>query len=187
MAASPAPPATPQSADATGALLLPAATAQLALAAWQRSIALQAEWFEESLRRARNHRELPTVQRPLTDWTEPALHYAIGCLALARSTQDQWVCLTSASLRGARGEVLRLAGDARDQASVASHEAGAATQSAWSCWLQGLNLGNSQAPGASQSGQRANNGRTRSMSGSARTRAASVSPHETRRAMTSPN
>jgi hypothetical protein len=127
---------------------MPAATAQLALAAWQRGIALQAEWFEETLRRARNHRELPTLQRPLTDWTEPALRYAIGMMALGRSAQDQWVCLTSASLRGARGEVLRLAGDARDQASLASHEAGAATQSAWSCWLQGLHPGTGEAPAA---------------------------------------
>jgi hypothetical protein len=128
---------THPAAELIGSPLMPAA-AQLMLAAWQRGIALQAEWFEDSLKRARNHRALPAVQRPMTDWTEPALRYLIGVLALGRSTQDQLVCLTSASLRGARQDIDRLSGEAREQASLASHEAGSATQSAWSCLLQGL-------------------------------------------------
>lgn len=127
----------PAAVELIGSPLMPA-TAQLMMAAWQRGIALQAEWFEDSLRRARNHRELPTTQRPLTDWTEPALRYLIGVMALGRSTQDQLVCLTSAGMRGARQDIERLTGEARHQASLASHEAGSATQSAWSCLLQGL-------------------------------------------------
>jgi hypothetical protein len=127
----------PATAALIGSPLLPAAT-QLMLAAWQRSIALQAEWFEDSLKRARNHRDLPAMQRPMTDWTEPALRYFIGVMALGRSAQDQLVCLTSASLRGAQQDIERLSGEAREQASLASHEAGSATQSAWSCLLQGL-------------------------------------------------
>jgi len=117
--------------------LMPAA-AQLMIAAWQRNVALQAEWIEDSLRRARDHREVPALQRPVTDWSEPALRYLIGLMALGRSTQDQLVCLTSASLRGAQGDLDRLTTEARQQASQASEEAGCATQSAWSCWMQGL-------------------------------------------------
>jgi len=121
-----------------GAGPLMPATTQLMFAAWQRSVALQAEWIEDSLKRARNHREVPALQRPMTDWSEPALRYLIGMMALGRSTQDQLVCLTSASLRGAQGDVERLTTEARQQASQASAEAGSATQSAWSCWMQGL-------------------------------------------------
>jgi hypothetical protein len=139
---------------AAGGPLMPA-TAQIMLASWHRCMALQAEWFEETVRRARNHRDLPTLQRPVTDWTEPALRYAIGMLALGRSTQDQWTCLSSASLRGASAEVSRLAESAREQASLASKEAGSATQSAWSCWLQGLQMAPSTAsqPGMPMNGQ----------------------------------
>lgn len=121
-----------------GAGPLMPATAQLMMAAWQRSVALQAEWIEDSLRRARNHREMPALQRPMTDWSEPTLRYLIGLMALTRSTQDQLVCLTSASLRGAHDDVERLTTEARQQVSEASEEAGSATQSAWSCWMQGL-------------------------------------------------
>lgn len=121
-----------------GAGPLMPATTQLMMAAWQRSVALQAEWIEDSLRRARNHREMPALQRPVTDWSEPALRYLIGLMALTRNTQDQLVCLTSASLRGAQEDVARLTTEARQQASEASEEAGSATQSAWSCWMQGL-------------------------------------------------
>ena len=121
-----------------GAGPLMPATTQLMFAAWQRSVALQAEWIEDSLKRARNHREVPALQRPMTDWSEPALRYLIGMMALGRSTQDQLVCLTSASLRGAHDDVERLTTEARQQASEASEEAGSATQSAWSCWMQGL-------------------------------------------------
>jgi hypothetical protein len=188
MAASPAPDrdAPVQVPDTAGALIMPAASAQLALATWQRAVALQAEWFEETLRRARNHREVPTLQRPLTDWTEPALRYATGLMALGRSTQDQWVCLSSASLRGARAEVLRLANEAREQASLASHEAGSAAQSAWSCWLQGLQISPPPSSTAPPAGRRHDGASLRPVTRAARPRTAPSPTGPRVRGMTAP-
>lgn len=147
--------------------LAPAA-GDIVMAACQRSLALHAQWINESVSRALDPVHTPDGQgqtgfgaQQQGEWMrmavfEPTWHYLVGLMSLGRSTGDSMVSLLSSQMRGAHDEVDSLSRDAHEQAVDAAQDAASAAVAALSRCAQAVSqLGERATHMAQQAAQRA--------------------------------
>jgi len=130
------------------------ATADLLLAACQRTFTLQAEWMDQMIHRGLDQSR-QTAAESMADpsalavaamrgpWqqnalVEPLWRYLAGLMVVGRETTAAIMALTQAQMRGANDEVERLARQAHDEADRASRSAAAAAQAAGQAMTQGI-------------------------------------------------
>lgn len=132
-----------------------AVATDLMIAAWQRTLALQADWIDQTLHRGVDHSRLMLQPSVLADprvlantlmlgpWqsaplAEPTWRWLGSLWALNRDTAAAMMALAGAQLRGADDEVDRIARDAHDEVDRATTHAAAATAAAGNAMAYGL-------------------------------------------------
>jgi len=167
---SPARAATGAAIPSLNTTLAPAA-GDIVMAACQRSLALHAQWINESVSRALDPVHNPDGQgqsgfgpQQQGEWMrmavfEPTWHYLVGLMSLGRSTGDSLVSLLSSQMRGAHDEVDSLSRDAHEQAVDAAQDAASAAVAALSRCAQAVSeLGERATQVAQQAARRAAQG-----------------------------